>query len=570
MYQPKVTSEVSAAMSPPAPEEPVPSLEKAVQELPSDMGGCATTPVTPEPRVPTYPEMSEPKFKHATYKSRRVGFFCRDCKQTSTDPSWFRHQPCVPDEYKSPEDDEVHSPDEGEGESIQQQILLAESSKEKLSFLEELKQEEARLERLLALKSSQSVQGGDEKMEVEMEVEGSKSEQKATIVTVANDNMETLPWEPETLSPLDIPPILTEAEKAESLKEVEKMYERDMEGWENDRMKRDDKDFVDPFARNFKCPRVEAVVSNQPETTAQSLKDLFSDFQDAASTADRKTTADLVQKLKRSLDDFMTGGDFSLSGSHPSALEQQSKARKVDQVERVEQENGEEAEEDSKKKDEEQKNHEKEEKDIAGKDKEDTIEEEKDVKPNAVRNAKYVSPTMQTKLTGSYNPNDEEDENDENNKDEQEEEEEEVKPKRKRRAGAKAKAKAKSKGKIRKTTKAKEVANKEQDKGQKTKDKASDASAKSKAKVKSTSGKAPAKGKSNEEASGSMDPVKRAGKGNNKKGISDLCEACVAERKKLRSFQSCAYKVARANALKEGKDLQEAAKIGQQVSQLKM
>ena len=74
MYQPKVTSEVPAATSPHAPEEPVPSLEKAVQELPSDIGGCGTTPVTPEPRVPTYPEISEPKFKHATHKSRSVGF----------------------------------------------------------------------------------------------------------------------------------------------------------------------------------------------------------------------------------------------------------------------------------------------------------------------------------------------------------------------------------------------------------------------------------------------------------------------------------------------------------------
>ena len=470
MYQPKVTSEVPAATSPHAPEEPVPSLEKAVQELPSDIGGCGTTPVTPEPRVPTYPEISEPKFKHATYKSRRVGFFCRDCKQCSIDPSWFRHQPCVPDEYKSPEDDEVQSPDEGESESIRQQLLSAESEKEKLAFLEELKQEEARLERLLTLKSSQSVQGGDDKMEVEMEVEGSKLEQKDT--TVAGDNMETLPWEPETSpqtdippilteaektsSQIDIPPILTEAEKAESLKEVEKMYERDMEGWENDRMKRDDKDFVDPFARNFKRPRVEAVVSNDPETiTLNSLTDLFADFQDAAPTADRKTAADLMQKLKRSLDDFMTGGDFSLSGSQPSALEQQSKARKVDQVERVEKENGEEAEEDSKKKGE-QKNHETEKKDIAGKDKEEPIEEEKDVKPKAVRSAKYISPTMQTKLTWSQNPNDEEDENGEEGG-QHEEDEEEVKPKRKRRAGAKAKAKAKakSKGRISKTTKAK-------------------------------------------------------------------------------------------------------------------
>ena len=67
-----------------------------------------------------------------------------------------------------------------------------------------------------------------------------------------------------------------------------------------------------------------------------------------------------------------------------------------------------------------------------------------------------------------------------------------------------------------------------------------------------------------------MDDVKRAGEGNTKKGASDLCEACIAERKKLGSFQSCAYMVARANALKEGKDLQEAAKIGQQVSQPKM
>ena len=148
-----------------------------------------------------------------------------------------------------------------------------------------------------------------------------------------------------------------------------------------------------------------------PETiTLNSLTDLFADFQDAASTADRKTAADLMQKLKRSLDDSMTGGDFSLSGSQPSALEQQSKARKVDQVERVEKENGEEAEEDSKKKGE-QKNHETEKKDIAGKDKEEPIEEEKDVKPKAVRSAKYISPTMQTKLTGSQNPNDEEDEN---------------------------------------------------------------------------------------------------------------------------------------------------------------
>ena len=122
MYQPKVTSEVPAATSPHAPEEPVPSLEKAVQELPSDIGGCGTTPVTPEPRVPTYPEISEPKFKHATHKSRRVGFFCRDCKQCSTDPSWFRHQPCVPDEYKSPEDDVKGKVSQSDNSSFQLKV----------------------------------------------------------------------------------------------------------------------------------------------------------------------------------------------------------------------------------------------------------------------------------------------------------------------------------------------------------------------------------------------------------------------------------------------------------------
>ena len=56
------------------------------------------------------------------------------------------------------------------------------------TMLEELKQEEVRLDRLLVLKSAQSVQGGDDKMEVEIEVEGSKPEQKATSTTVAYDN----------------------------------------------------------------------------------------------------------------------------------------------------------------------------------------------------------------------------------------------------------------------------------------------------------------------------------------------------------------------------------------------
>ena len=44
-----------------------------------------------------------------------------------------------------------------------------------------------------------------------------------------------------------------------------------------------------------------------------------------------------------SLDDFMTGGDFPVSDSQPSPLEQRCKVWKVDQVERVEKENGEES-----------------------------------------------------------------------------------------------------------------------------------------------------------------------------------------------------------------------------------
>ena len=100
---------------------------------------------------------------------------------------------------------------------------------------------------------------------------------------------ETLPWEPDTFSPkIEIPPTVTQAEKADSWNEVKRTYERDMEAWENDRMKRDDKALWILFAPKFKRAKVD-------------------DF---------------------SLDDFMTGGDFPVSDSQPSPLEQRCKVWK--------------------------------------------------------------------------------------------------------------------------------------------------------------------------------------------------------------------------------------------------
>ena len=80
-----------------------PAEEEAVAEgLPDPSAGGfeEVDPVTPPPKPPVSPkEFSEPKFKHWTYKSKRVGFFCRDCKMSSHDPSAFRTRPCLPDEW---------------------------------------------------------------------------------------------------------------------------------------------------------------------------------------------------------------------------------------------------------------------------------------------------------------------------------------------------------------------------------------------------------------------------------------------------------------------------------------
>ena len=550
-----------------------PAQEEAVAEgLPDPSAGGfeEVDPVTPPPKPPVSPkEFSEPKFKHWTYKSKRVGFFCRDCKMSSHDPSAFRTRPCLPDEWKtSPQDaeDEVNSPAEGEEKFVQEQLFEAQQLQEKLQLLKDLKEEEARLEELFRLKSSGTETDivetivGESGVENNQEGEHGMGSNGVDLnnynMDVDIDNWDTLPYDArlaaaETSLGLSR---VTPEEKVMQEAEVEKDYERDMESFELNHMSRHDKDFFDPFAKNFKCGKVVAVVGNTPEpveefedthveektsnptvtpeetqvethaktdpvpvpeSAKQSFAELASmcaELQQSAGPCNEKMSA-LVGKLKRSLDDFMKVGvapttpgekeDVGEGGAHAT--------EKIDTTKRQK------------------------------------VESKETERPAAVLKAQFVSPKMQTKMTKSkcndeVGEEDEAEEKEEEVDDDDDDDDDEGKP---RRRTKKPKAKAKSR------PKAKAKAKSKPSKAAGSKDSASKRKA----------------------AVGTQETAKRSKKGSAEKrsggamaGGKEICEFCEAQKKKLRSFQSSSYHVAKKKALDEGLDANKAAELGKKVS----
>lgn len=550
-----------------------PAKEEAVaKELPDPSGGIEqeVDPVTPPPKLLDIPkDFSEPKFKHWTYKSKRVGFFCRDCKMSSHDPSAFRTRPCLPEEWKtSPQhaEDEVNSPAEGEEKLVQEQLLEAQQLQEKLQLLKDLREEEARLEELFRLKASgaeteivetsvgksgvEKIQEGDHGM-------GSNGVDLSKSHDIPMDHLETLPFDSHLAAAeasLGLTRVTPEQKVMEQA-EVQKDYERDMETFESNNMSRHDKGFFDPFAKNFKCGKVVAVVGNipepveehedtnveenqtetteetkvedmrekkdsVPESAKQSFAELASmcaELQQSAGPCDEKMSA-LVGKLKRSLEDFVkTTPGSSLNGEKGDVGEggtdaiEETNPRKRQKVERQEKEELE--------------------------------------RPAAVARAQFVSPKMQTQMTKSKCNDEVGEEDAEDEAEEEDEEEEEVKPRR-RRNQPKAKAKAKSKAKAKAKSKAKAKAKSKASKATGSKDNAC---------------KRNAAGTTQESAKRSKkEPADKSGGA--MAGGKEICEFCEAQKKKLRSLQSSSYHVAKKKALAEGLDAQEAAELGKKVS----
>ena len=571
-----------------AQEPPASSMEKLTGDP------ISPVPVTPPPKVRGVSDRSAPK--HVLYKSHRCGSFCRDCRRSSFDPTWFRSKECVPAEFKAEvgENEDIQSPAEGEAESILAQVEEAQLLKEKLVMLKELREEEARLEQLLLLKAQESETArGEEKMNEEIthiRVEAKPPQPNP-------DNLETLPWEPDCH---DFPHVITPEEKVKQQAMVLKGYEKDMEGYENDKMKRHDKTFIDPLARNFKCPRVEAVVAYRPEPdpskdekpgkvegdlstgdglssiSMEKLADLCRKFQHSADSGSNVQAEDLIHSFKRSLDEMLVGA--SPSGNAP--LEKPCKSMKTDcngnavALPASGAETRAEAKTEHKTPSTEAHREEDGGSEIDGEvlQEEEAAEEkgedeqvDQDVRPAAVERATWVSPAMQTKLAGKK-PNDEEDEEEESEAKESGDEDEdgEEKPSsstgrkrkskgRKRQPKARAKAKAKAKGK---------AAAKRKSKAEDEDDHKKGPAAKSKAKAKALAtakGKAKGKGKKKAKEGAAASPdVSEDGP----------CLFCL-DKKKFRSFQCCAYKFARTAALREGKDQEEAVKLAKQVAYLK-
>ena len=489
LFLPKAVSETAPAAEAPMEVEKVAAPEaevsmKVAQEPPASSMEKLTgdpispVPVTPPPKVRAVSDRSAPK--HVLYKSRRCGSFCRDCRRCSFDPTWFRSKECVPAEFKAEvgENEEIHSPAEGEAASILEQVEEAKQLKEKLMLLKELQAEEARLEKLLLLKSQESETA---KKEEKIDKEITHIRVEASAPQPNPDNLDTLPWEPH-----DFPPVITPEEKEKQQAMVLKGYERDMEGYENDKMERHDKTFIDPLAKNFKCPRVEAVVAYRSEpdpskdeklgkvegdlstgdrltsiTVVEKLSDLCRKFHNSADSG--STADDLIHSLKRSLDEMLLGA--SPSGNAP--LEKPCKSMKADcnssgaeSKTEAKTENKTLSTEDHREQDggsqiDCEGLHEEEE----SEEEEEDQQADQDVRPVAVERATWVSPAMQNKLAGKK-PNDEEDEEGDSEAKESGDEDEdgEEKPSssnsRKRKSKrtksqpkARAKAKAKAKGK---------------------------------------------------------------------------------------------------------------------------
>ena len=578
---PKAVSEDPVAE---APAEEVP--EKAAQEPPvpdKSTSPVASPPFTPPPRVRTMSDLSEAK--HSLYKSRRCGSFCRDCRLTSFDLDWFKTKDCIPQEFKAEvgENETVDSPAEGERESILEQVKEAQALQEKLQLLQGLREEEERLDKLLrmkVLKSEQDV-GGEKPLEP---IE-TKFPAQPPVRNI--DNLETLPLDPtvadinnlETL-PLEDPGTIKKISPEEKLKQealVLEDYARDMEGYENQKMKRHDKDFIEPLCRNFKCLRVTSVVANpaanesnrtkgdnhESKSLSEQLAELCSQFHHSADGASDVKAADLIQSLKRSLDEMLADATPS-----EKVLADSSKNRRIEsQVkpavdkEHVEDKEGKAADDEepmkepSRSEGENDENEEDEENEENEEDEEDDDEEE-DSKPTAVERTNSVSPKDQIKMTAARTSKkkkveeDEEDEEPEEGEDDHDDDDGDEKPsgsdgpkKGRGRKAVKPKAKAKAKGR---------------------------AKAKAKAKAKSRSKKVTAASKKATAASKKATPKAKATAKAKVKATPTTTEVCpfCADKKKLRSFQCCAYKHAKVAAQKKGKSLEEATKIAKAVSYL--
>ena len=111
---------------------------------------------TPPPKPSRCLESSFSRVKHSTYKSRNVGFFCWDCKKVNSDIGWFREQPCLPADFKTPlgDDEEPYTPRKGEAAELERQLKFRSERNAKVDLLRRLREEEAYLDTLLAKKKA--------------------------------------------------------------------------------------------------------------------------------------------------------------------------------------------------------------------------------------------------------------------------------------------------------------------------------------------------------------------------------------------------------------------------------
>ena len=526
-FLPSKASSVPAAEAPAEVAEGSGSLEEptqVAQELPvqESQHESHSPPVTPPPKVIAHPDLSLPNGsqpKHCLYKSERCGSFCRDCKLSSPDPTWFRDQPCIPNNFKAEvgENEEVRSPVEGEAESIQLQVQEAERLQSQLRMLQALKEEEAHLEELLLQKSNSESCGAGEV--------GLNHGLKDPRPPICTDNMDTVPWHPleEDHSHKDMQEVEEQRmnkQEDQSTKAHAVVAHAESEEVEGKSATLPSESSLDRAEPN---PREQAPQAVIPSDAAggdrtgriRRLAHLCSQFQESAnaasSAASDQEAVHMIRSLKRSLDAML---DEASLGKGPESDARAAKLQK---------------------------------------------EEKEEARPAAVERAKYVSPQAQVKLTGRVPEGDEEDEDAEGEVEGDEAEEDEGNSKKKKRGRGKAKrgqgkakrgrGKAKrgrGKAKVAKSaTKARPKAAKRKRSEAKPKEVAG-----SKARKPAAKGKAKAKAKANKGKS---------------EGSSSLCPYCT-DKKKLRSFRCCAYARAKAAATKDGCGVEEATARGKKAS----